>query len=242
MPKFSPKQNEYYVYCHTNKINGKKYFGITRQKPERRWQNGAGYYKTYFGNAIKKYGWDAFEHAIIASGLNKETAISIEIALIATHKTNDRRYGYNISIGGETCDCIVVKRGINHPNHQRIKMINPQTGKVIRLFGSQSEAAEIMGICRKGITKACCGKSATYKGYIWEYADKNYIKPPNNGRGNYAHVAIQKKIKMIDINGAVYEFNSIKEAAEKLNMKRSTISRYLLGIRHDSSGRRWCHA
>ena len=52
------------VYKHTNKENGKVYIGITSQEPKRRWQNGAGYYGTYFYYAIQKYGWDGFEHDI----------------------------------------------------------------------------------------------------------------------------------------------------------------------------------
>ena len=46
------------VYCHTNKINGKKYIGITSKKPEYRWNNGKGYStQIVFARAIEKYGW-----------------------------------------------------------------------------------------------------------------------------------------------------------------------------------------
>ena len=50
--------NNFYVYIHTNKINNKKYIGITCQNPSKRWRNGNGYKNGYFAKAIKKYGWD----------------------------------------------------------------------------------------------------------------------------------------------------------------------------------------
>ena len=44
------------MYKHTTP-NGKVYIGITSQLSEKRWLSGHGYKGTYFGNAIKKYGW-----------------------------------------------------------------------------------------------------------------------------------------------------------------------------------------
>ena len=120
--------SNYSVYIHTNKINGKVYIGITRQKPERRWQNGFGYADTYFGNAINKYGWDNFEHNVIVTNVSKEKACKIEQNLIALYKSDDKVHGYNIAKGGQTCDCLTGKCGEEHPNHQRVKMIEPVTG------------------------------------------------------------------------------------------------------------------
>jgi len=53
--------NNYTIYIHKNKINGKVYIGQTGQDPKKRWDNGNGY-KTCsrFWNAIQKYGWDNF--------------------------------------------------------------------------------------------------------------------------------------------------------------------------------------
>ena len=45
----------YSVYIHINKVNGKKYVGVTRGKPENRWRKGNGYkYNTHFFSAIQK--------------------------------------------------------------------------------------------------------------------------------------------------------------------------------------------
>ena len=93
----------YCVYLHTNKINGKKYFGITCLKPEKRWNNGNGYSvkQPRFYNAIQKYGWDNFTHEVLFEGLTKEQAASLEIKLIEEYNTTDISFGYNNTIGGE---------------------------------------------------------------------------------------------------------------------------------------------
>ena len=91
----------YTVYCHTNKLNNKRYVGITKQEPKVRWQNGYGYRgNEYFFRAIQKYGWDNFDHEILYEGLEKEEAERIEIQLIKDWNLNDRKFGYNISHGG----------------------------------------------------------------------------------------------------------------------------------------------
>ena len=94
-------ENSYCVYMHVNKTNGKKYIGITKNKPEERWQNGYGYKRQAFYNAIQKYGWDNFDHLILFENISKEEACKNEIELISKYNSTDERYGYNISHGGE---------------------------------------------------------------------------------------------------------------------------------------------
>ena len=90
------------VYMHVNKINQKKYIGITSQKPEHRWgPKGCHYSSQYFAKAIKKYGWDNFDHFILCEDLEEDEAKEMEIALIAKHNANDSDFGYNCTIGGD---------------------------------------------------------------------------------------------------------------------------------------------
>lgn len=93
---------KYIVYCHTNKINNKKYIGQTCRSLEIRSGKNGRYYKNCiaFYNAIKKYGWNNFEHEVLFENLTKEAADRIEKILIQTFKTQDHQYGYNIQNGG----------------------------------------------------------------------------------------------------------------------------------------------
>lgn len=92
----------YVVYMHINKSNDKVYIGLTGMMPKERWKDGKGYHKgTYFRNAIDKYGWNNFEHKIIKNNLTKEEASYWEKYYISFYNSTDRRYGYNMSSGGE---------------------------------------------------------------------------------------------------------------------------------------------
>lgn len=96
------EDNKWCIYIHTNKINGKKYIGQTCQTPEKRWRNGLGYQKNpYFYNAIQKYGWENFEHEIIASNLTLDEANKLEEFYIKKFNTMDNINGYNMQSGGQ---------------------------------------------------------------------------------------------------------------------------------------------
>lgn len=98
-------EQKYCVYCHTNKINGKRYIGQTchQDDPSKRWgKNGEGYFdhNIYFNNAIHKYGWENFEHEVLFINLTKHDADLIENALIEFYDTTNREHGYNLRGGG----------------------------------------------------------------------------------------------------------------------------------------------
>ena len=70
--------------------------------PLKRWRAGWGYYgNKHFMSAILKYGWDEFSHEVLYSDLDFETASKIEMDLVKKYRSNECKYGYNRSIGGE---------------------------------------------------------------------------------------------------------------------------------------------
>lgn len=93
-------EKRYCLYVHTTP-NGKKYVGITSQKPTVRWHNGCGYKGTYFSRAIMKYGWENISHEVLFSDLSKEDAVKMEREYIQKLGTTNRDKGYNLSLGGD---------------------------------------------------------------------------------------------------------------------------------------------
>ena len=110
------------VYMHINKINNKKYIGITCQKANERWRNGKGYKIGHFKKAIDKYGWDNFEHIILFDNLTKEEACNKEYELIKKYDTTNPLKGYN------SCDGGGVTVGYHHTKESKEKMSKARIG------------------------------------------------------------------------------------------------------------------
>ncbi len=140
--------NNYTIYIHKNKFNGKVYIGQTCQNPIKRWDNGRGYItSTRFYNAIQKYGWDNFEHIILYTNLSQEEANRIEQRLIKQYKSQNDQYGYNITSGGnnyqhseETKQKIgkansIALKGKIHSNEWSLKMSQKFTGEGNPFYG-----------------------------------------------------------------------------------------------------------
>lgn len=129
------KKRVYTVYMHTNLINNKKYIGITRQKPERRFRtNGYGYKGcSHFYSAIQKYGWDNFKHEVLFCNLTQKEAEMFEVELIKYYKSNNKKYGYNIQNGGQTQYTISDIGRENLRKSHLGKKVSEQTKQKIRL-------------------------------------------------------------------------------------------------------------
>lgn len=106
-------ERTYTVYCHTNKTNGKKYVGITKQTLNQRWRQGKGYGKTApIYKAIKHYGWDGFDHDVLEDGLTYEEACEAEKRYIRELNCLVPN-GYNLEYGGNAnkgCNEITRKK------------------------------------------------------------------------------------------------------------------------------------
>lgn len=92
----------YKLYMHLNKTNGKVYIGQTKQSYLSRWNYGKGYGScSRFAKAIKKYGWDNFEHISLIEGLSKIDVDYFERFFIAFFDSQNPEFGYNLTAGGD---------------------------------------------------------------------------------------------------------------------------------------------
>lgn len=126
------------LYEHVSP-SGSVYVGITSQNIKVRWQNGRGYFKCkVFKRAIDKYGWDNFQHNIIASNLGEKTAKNMEKDLIKFYKEQGK--SYNDGTIGLACSPIIREkigklwRGKTIPQNVRNNMSKSHIGRSIMII------------------------------------------------------------------------------------------------------------
>lgn len=205
------------VYVHTNKINGKKYVGITSQNPKDRWLGGHGYgHKLKFGRAIEKYGWDGFEHEIVCEKIPEDEAKNMEQVLISNFSTQDDRYGYNMTSGGDGISGFkhtdesrrkmsISKSGSNHPNYHKHLSETTRTKIANQLVGNQNA----FGVVRSATTR----------------------KRMSNSK--------KKPVEMYTNGVFVQRFDSATDAQLETGISRKNISLCCLGQRKLAGGYSW---
>lgn len=249
------KEPVYTVYKHTlskyvsGKDNNMVYIGITsKENANDRWLNGAGYKnQAHFYNAIKKYGWDNFDHDILFNGLTKEEAEQKEIELIAKYNSANRLYGYNRTNGGncigtmlqETKDKISKANmgnqyGIGHKVSKEARrkiserLMGNTNGKGQKLSPEKIRAladARNNEETRRKMSEAQMGKKHSEE-------TKGKLSESHKGLGAKSVVCIE--------TGVVY--NSIKDALKWAGIKKSgSISACCKGTVHTAGGYHWCY-
>lgn len=128
------------LYCHINKLNNKKYIGITKQNVKRRWQSGYGYLKgtdTKFARAIKKYGWNNFEHIILIDNI-ENINIANELEKIYISKYDTYNNGYNSTLGGDgTYGHECWNKGKHLSEETKLKISNSNKGEKCFWYGKK---------------------------------------------------------------------------------------------------------
>lgn len=224
----------YCVYIHINKINGKKYIGITSKLPEERWNKGYGYCRNkHFFSAIKKYGWDSFDHKILATNLTADEAGTMEKHFIKKYNSNNPDYGYNICAGGETnilpkesLDKIsIANKGRKMSNEAMInRSKNPPKAKAVicenKEFVSITDCAKYYNI-----NPTVMRKWLTGIGYI----PKDFVDKGLNFKNNPIEIEeINSPKKWVYCDGM--EFESIVECAKYYGVLTDRMKKWLYGI------------
>lgn len=210
------KSKSWTVYCHIAK-DGRKYIGITSNNPKRRWDNGRGYKSNkLFYNYINKHGWNSIEHIIIKDNLCELEARQLEIELIKKHKTQNKKYGFNLTAGGDSgySPCEETRKKMSIARRKRI------TSEITKLKISKSMTGEKNGFYGKHHTEETKLKlSISHKGKAGYFKGKKLTEEHKAKIGIKSLLRNAKPIRCVETGK---EYNCCREAFEDLNIKTNS--------------------
>lgn len=171
----------YTLYVITNRINNKKYVGVTNRSASIRFNEHMTHDTGLLYKARKKYGRNNFKIEIIKENIPFEQISSLEKEYILKYNSLIP-YGYNLSTGGIENKNISkegkerlkeINTGLGNPMSKgRIAQIDPLTDEVIEVYdGIRDAARKLFNDSEKKANIAICLKGKTKKayGYKWRY-------------------------------------------------------------------------
>lgn len=193
---------KYIVYKISNTIDDKLYFGVTQQSLEKRWQQhkcNSSRKNYHLYNAIIKYGYENFKIEIVFNANSKEDMFKKEIELIKLHQSNNSKYGYNNSKGGESS-----RYGCRLDDAQKKKISEYQKNRTRNPFSEETKSK---------MSKSAKGRDMSTQ--IKLSVEKRKGKPAKNR-------------KSVILNGNI-KYESITEAAKQNNISKAAIMQNLKG-------------
>lgn len=209
----------YCVYKHTTP-SGKVYIGITSKRPETRWNKGLGYgHNIHFVNAIKRFGWDNIKHEVLATGLEQEEAFAEERRLIAEHKANDPKFGYNQSEGGESGFI-----GVSHSAEAKEKNRDAHRGRK-----ASDETRKKMSEAHKAHPNSGC------------YQKGRIVPQEEREKSAKSRIGVRGKcvVQYTQDGQIVKVYSSVREAEMETNISDSNIIACCRGRRRTTCGYIW---
>lgn len=247
-----------YVHIVPKAISGydwdKYYVGITSKKTEERWgKNGHGYHhQKYWYGAIKKYDWNKIIHEVIASNLTKSEACALEQQLINKLNSNNRKYGYNLTKGGEGVIANEETKMLISLHHADFSGGNSGKSKTVYCFtenGIFIKKYEALSLVEKElkINRHTIKNSSKYKrsyyGYRFGYESDVYEK---NGEyylldsSNHPKPTTSKKVFQFSLDkNYINQYPSCVVAGRENQMSKRSISQAAIGKTKTAYGYIW---
>ncbi len=233
------QDNRWCVYIHISPSQ-KYYVGITGRSPQERWgSGGCGYRNQPFFRAIEKYGWNNFQHIILANNLTEEKAKAMEKDLIASLGSNRRENGYNITVGG---DGIVGVSRFGEKNSFYGKRHTEETKQKMRLAHAivTGERNPFYGRHHSDMTKAKI--SAARRGKMCGMDNPNFGKHLSSERIEQIRIQKSRPVCQFDLDmNYVCEYTSTKEAELATGINHSLICRVCRGKMKSIHGSKWLY-
>jgi group I intron endonuclease len=165
------------IYKCKNKINKKCYIGQTVHTLNKRIKSHIirtnNNSKTYFHNALRKYGFENFEWEVIEKCESKEELDEMEFHYIKQYKSYWKENGYNLTYGGDGRYGFIVNdetkkklsianKGKKRSEKTKEKIRVAQTGKKNSFYGKKHTKKSLETIKRK-VSESLSGRSIDYE-------------------------------------------------------------------------------